>query len=164
MTFLSKGSLVFSVPWELLLTKKIQDQKNMPQIIKEKIAHLGSYTFYKRCWSILKQVTFTTLSRVSFKKLAVWRLATSWKTPTHVFSCEVFEIFKNTFPYWTPPVTTSTPPVAASVFFSKRYYLAVTSQPCYDVLIIFSSRHIVWCIKSRTRLFINLSSVVTFSK
>ena len=51
MKFLS-GSLVFSVSWELLSTKKIQDQKNMPQIIlKERKAHLASY-FYKRCWSI----------------------------------------------------------------------------------------------------------------
>ena len=33
--------------------------------------------------------------------------------------------------------------------FSKKY-LAI-SQPCYDVLIKFSSRHIVWCRKSRTR-------------
>ena len=33
MTFLGSGSLVFSVPRELFLTKKIQDQKNMPQII-----------------------------------------------------------------------------------------------------------------------------------
>ena len=48
-------------------------------------------------------------------------------------------------------------PVAASVFFLKKYYLAAISQPCYDVFIIFSSRHIVLCIKSRTRLFINLS-------
>ena len=39
------------------------------------------------------------------------------KTPTHVFSCEVCEIFKNTsFSYRTPPVTASAPPVAASVF------------------------------------------------
>ena len=46
MTFLSSGSLVFSVPWELFLTKKIQDQKNMPQIIlKERTAHLANYTF-----------------------------------------------------------------------------------------------------------------------
>ena len=37
-----------------------------------------------------------------------------------------------------------------------------------DVLIIFSSRHIVWCIKSQTLFFINLSpnlsSIVRFSK
>ena len=32
-------------------------------------------------------------------------------------------------------------------------------QPCYDVLIIFSSWHIAWCIKSRTRLFKHLSSI-----
>ena len=49
MTFLSSGSLVFSVPGELFLTKKIEDQKSMPQIIlKERTAHLASY-FYKTC-------------------------------------------------------------------------------------------------------------------
>ena len=47
LTFLNKGSLVLSVCWELFLTKKFQDQKNMPQIIlKERTAHLGSYTFF----------------------------------------------------------------------------------------------------------------------
>ena len=52
MTFLSSGSLVFSVPWELYLTQNIQDQENMTQIIlKERTAHLTSY-FYKKCWSI----------------------------------------------------------------------------------------------------------------
>ena len=39
------------------------------------------------------------------------------KTPTQVFSCEVCEIYKNTFSYRTPPVTASAPPVASSVFF-----------------------------------------------
>ena len=40
------SSLVFSVPWEFFLTKKIQDQKNIPQIIlKERPAHLAIYTF-----------------------------------------------------------------------------------------------------------------------
>ena len=35
-----------SVSYDYVLTKKIQDQKNMPQIIlKEKAAHLASYTF-----------------------------------------------------------------------------------------------------------------------
>ena len=46
---------------------------------------------------------------------------------------------------------------------SNESYLTAISQPCYDI-IIFSSWHIVWCIKSRTRLFINLSSIATFSK
>ena len=49
-------------------------------------------------------------------------------------------------------------------FFKKVLLNSFFWQPCYDVLIIFSSRHIVWCIKSRTRLFINLSSIVRFSK
>ena len=38
-------------------------------------------------------------------------------TPTQVFSCEVCEIFRNTFFYRTPRVIASTSPVAASVFF-----------------------------------------------
>ena len=46
LIFLSKGSLVFSASWELFLTKKIQDQKNMSQIsLKERTTHLGSCTF-----------------------------------------------------------------------------------------------------------------------
>ena len=40
------GSLVFLFPWQLFLYKKIQDQKYMVQIIlKERTAHLASYTF-----------------------------------------------------------------------------------------------------------------------
>ena len=43
---MSQQSLVFLVPWELL-SKKIQDQTNMPQIIlKERTAHLGSHTWF----------------------------------------------------------------------------------------------------------------------
>ena len=37
-----------------------------------------------------------------------------------LFSCEVSEIFKNTFSYRTPPVTASAPLGAASVFFLKN--------------------------------------------
>ena len=37
------------------------------------------------------------------------------KTPTQVFSCEVCKIFKKTFSYRKPPV-------AASVFYLKKYY------------------------------------------
>ena len=48
-------------------------------------------------------------------------------------------------------------------FFLKKYYLTAILQPCYDVWIIFSFPHIVGCVKSRTRLFINLSSIVRFS-
>ena len=67
--------------------------------------------------------------------------------------------FKNNFSYRTPPVTVPAPPVAASVFFLKKYYSAAISQPCYDVLIIFFSRHIDWCVKTRTRLLINFREV-----
>ena len=57
-----------------------------------------------------------------FKKLQAQGLQLhNKKTPTQVFSCEVCEIFKNTFSYRTPPVTASAPPVAASVFFLRKY-------------------------------------------
>ena len=42
------------------------------------------------------------------------------RVATQVFSCGVYEIFKNTFFYRTPPVTVSAPVVAASVFFLKK--------------------------------------------
>ena len=54
-------------------------------------------------------------------------------------------------------------------FFTKLlHFLKIITailQRCepYDFLIIFSSQHI-WCIKSWTHLFINLSSIVRFSK
>ena len=49
LTFLSSGSLIFSVPWELFLTKKAQDQKIMPQIILiERTAHLAGYKLFTR--------------------------------------------------------------------------------------------------------------------
>ena len=83
-----------------------------------------------------------------FEKVASWRLATLLKkTPTQVFSCEVCKIFKNTFSYRTPLVTASATPVVASEFFLKKYYFTAILQPCYDVLIIFSSPHIIWCKK-----------------
>ena len=37
-----------------------------------------------------------------------------------MFSCEVSEIFKNNFSYWTPPMTASALTMAASVFFLKK--------------------------------------------
>ena len=80
-----------------------------------------------------------------------------------VFSCEVCKMFNKSFFYGTPPVTASALPVAASVFYLKSNQTAIP-QFCYDVLVLFSSRHIVSCMKSRTRLFINLSPIVRFSK
>ena len=54
--------------------------------------------------------------------------------------------FKNIFFHRTVPVAVSAIPVAASVFFFlKKYYWRALSQPCYDVLIISSSRQIFWC-------------------
>ena len=48
--------------------------------------------------------------------------------------------------------------------FLNKYYLTPILQPCYNVLIVFSSQHIIWYIKCQTRLFINLSSIVRFSE
>ena len=42
------------------------------------------------------------------------------KTPTQVFSCEVYKIFKESTFYRTPPVTASALQVAASVFLLKK--------------------------------------------
>ena len=42
----------------------------------------------------------------ALKNFALLRIG---KTPTQVFPCEVYEIFKNTFFYITPPVTASAP-------------------------------------------------------
>ena len=96
-----------------------------------------------------------------FKKPAGWRPATLFKkyssTDVFLWSLQNFcKIFKKTFLYRTPPV-------AAFVFFLKSNSTDI-SQPCYDVLLIFSPRHLVWCIKSWTRLFINSSSIAKFSK
>ena len=49
MTFLSGGSLVFSVPLKIVLSQKKSGPKNMPEIIlKERTAHLASYTLFTR--------------------------------------------------------------------------------------------------------------------
>ena len=74
-----------------------------------------------------------------FKKLAGSRTATLLKkTPTKVFSCEVCEIFKNTFFFYrTLPVTASAFPVAASVFFGNLVMIMYLVGYGYDLLIIF---------------------------
>ena len=57
------------VPYELVWTKEIQDQKNMPQIIlKKRTAHLASYTFFKRDVDQYKNTSF-------------WQLYQPLKTP-----------------------------------------------------------------------------------
>ena len=92
-----------------------------------------------------------------FKNLARWRLATSLKkTLGQMFSCEVCKIIKSTFPYRTPLVTASAPPVAASVLFKKVLFNSYFATLLWRTN-NFSSRQIVWCIKSPTRLFVNLT-------
>ena len=90
LTFLRRGSLVFSVPWELFLTKKNQEQKNTPQIIiKERTAHLASYTFLTRdvdqyknmSLSQLNQLTRTPFSQNTYHEL--------------LLPCKYCKVFKN---------------------------------------------------------------------
>ena len=58
------------------------------------------------------------------------------KTPTQVFSCE---IFKNTFSQRKTSGDCFCTSGGCFCIFLKKYYLTAISQPCYDVLIIFSS-------------------------
>ena len=60
-------------------------------------------------------------------------------------------------------MTASLTPVAASVFFLKSNETAI-SQPCYDVIIIFSSGHIVLMYKKSNSFVCKFSSIVRFSK
>ena len=68
--------------------------------------------------------------------------------------------FKNTFFYVTPLVTVSAFPVAASVYI---FLSKVMKRLLLFCNLVMTSQHIVWCTKSQTRLFINLSSIVRFS-
>ena len=62
-----------------------------------------------------------TCVRFSFWK--TWRLKAcnfiKKRLQHRFFFREVYEILKNTFFYWTTPVTASAPPVAVSVFLLK---------------------------------------------
>ena len=60
-----------------------------------------NFTGMHLCWSLFLK----KLQAGSFIK----------KTPTQVFSCDAYKMFKKTFSYRTTPV-------AASVFFLKKYY------------------------------------------
>ena len=97
----------------------------------------------------------------------------NWKkeSPTQVFCCEYYEIFKNNFLR------------ELLRWLLLHFFLKVIKQlfrngvnvskllkkfPCYDVVITFSSQHvlerrIVSCKKSRSRLFTNLSSISNFN-
>ena len=110
----------------------------------------ANFTGKHLCWSLFLKKNLQAQGLQLYQK----------KASAQLLSCEVYEIFKNIFLYKTLPVT----PLRWLLlyFFKKSNYKAI-SQPCYDVQIIFSSRYIVWCIKGRTRLFINLSSIVSFS-
>ena len=135
--------------WEILLNTS---RSSHLQVFL-KIGILKSFAnFTRKHWSLF------------LKNLQSERLATSLKkTPTQVFSCEIYKIFKNIFPCRTPLITASAPPVAASVFFLKCY-LQLFCNLVMTYWIFFSSWHIVWYIKSWTRLFTNLLSIVRFSE
>ena len=103
------------------------------------------------CWGLI------------LKNLQVEGLPLHKKTLPQVFSCELWEIFKNTI--FLQNTSSDCFCTSGGCFYmSLKYHLTAISQPGYDVLIIFSSRHLVSCIKSRIRLFINFLSSVRFSK
>ena len=64
------------------------------------------------------------------------------KTPTGVFSSEVCKIFNCLFLQNTSSDCFGTFDVSFCVFL-KKYYLTPILQPCYDLLVVFSSKHIV---------------------
>ena len=76
----------------MFLTKKIQDQKNMPQIIlKERTAHLASYTFFTRDVDQYKNTSLSQLyhpPRTAFSKNTNYLLLSS---------CEYCKVSKNSF-------------------------------------------------------------------
>ena len=80
-----------------------------------------------------------------------------------MFSNEVCEIFKNTLSYRTPPWLLLLLRWLF-LYLIKKVLLNSNFATLLDVLIIFSSQHTVRSIKIRTRLFINLPSIVRFSK
>ena len=84
MTFLSSSSLVFSVPWKLFLTKKYLNQKNIPQIIlKERTAHLASYTFLQETLINIKTRHFH--SSINHQELFFhWTRITSYFRPVNI--------------------------------------------------------------------------------
>ena len=123
-----------------------------------------------KCFSISIIVTgFMNISRSSrsqvfFKIGALKNFAIFWikkRLQHRCFPVNIGQFLRQRF-YRTSPV-------ADSAFFKSNLTAISQRCECYDVLVIFSSQHvleryIVWCIKSRTRLFINLLSIVRFSK
>ena len=107
----------------------------------------ANFTGEHLCWSSF------------LKNLQAEGLQLHKKSPTQVFSWEVCEhlFLHNTFGecFWTSG--------GCFWFFFKKKTTTAISQPCYDVLKFFSPRHIVWCIKGRTHLFVRLSSIFRLS-
>ena len=113
---------------------------------------LANFTGKHLCWSLF------------LKNLQVGDLQLHKKnTQTQLFSCEVCKIFKNTLSYRTPQWLLLHLWWLLLYFF-KKVLLNSYFAPLLRCSISFSSRNIVWCIQSWTRLFVNLSSIVRFSK
>ena len=113
----------------VLNQKKHQGQrKNMPQIIlKERAAHLGSYTFFKRDVDQYKNTSLSQLYQPP-------RTASSQNTYHWLLSfCEYYKVFKNSFYYKTPPET------VVCRYSSKQVFLKVlqTSQESHCVGVSF---------------------------
>ena len=90
------GSLVFLFPWQLFLYKKIQDQKYMVQIIlKERTAHLASYTFLQEILINIK--TRQSYSSINHQEHFFHRtLITSYFCPANIAKCLRTSFLQNT--------------------------------------------------------------------
>ena len=117
-----------------------------------------------------KHIFWSNRSQLFFKIGALKNLAIFWikKRLQHMcFSVRIVNIVKflKEQLFYLQNISGGSFYIFLKVIKQLLCYLVMTSY--YDVLIIFSSqhfRHIVWCIKSWTRLSINLLSTVKFSK
>ena len=85
----------------------------------------SSSIFYAICYStpILFQgfIFRSRCTQVFFKRVLLKQ------TPTQVFSCQICEFFENTFFY-------STPPVAASVYFTLNFSIPISSAVYFKTM------------------------------
>ena len=134
MTFLSCGSLVFSVPWELFLTKKIQEQtetvvqrSSVEKVFLEILQNSQENTCARVSFLIKLQTLRTLFLTEHLRRLLLhlqWLLLYLFK-----------KVLLNSY-------------FATSLWRTNIFY--------------FSTHRLI--IQSRTRLFIKLSSIVRFSK
>ena len=76
---------------------------------KGMLKNLAKFTGNHLCWSLFLNKTVDLKPATLFKK----------ETPTQVFSCKYYEIFKNSFFYRTHPVAASASTVPLSI--SDKY-------------------------------------------